>query len=207
MLRRIALALTAVLSIAGGAAADEVRYYVENGVTYRETRRTEQRPVYRTTLQPTTQTVYREQVTTEQRPATRLTWTPITEYRPETFWVGRWNPFVQPYLATRWALSTRWEQKSEAIEVPVKMRQLVPETRTCQVPVVTQECVPQEVVTRVAVSGPAWTLPQGQSYATTIVTPGALEGQQIGGVARLDKDPPRYGSVPATAWRSSPPTR
>ena len=55
----LALALVTSSLTALPAAADEVRYYVENGVTYRETRRMVRRPVVETQWQETAQTVYR----------------------------------------------------------------------------------------------------------------------------------------------------
>ena len=197
------LAIAAAISFVGAlsaaadsAVADEVRYYDEGGVTYRETRRVVRRPICESQLRPSTQTVYREQRSCELRDTLRTSWTPVTEYRCEAHWVGRWNPFAEPYLAYRMVPQTRWEHRSEVVQVPVTSRRLVPETRTVQVPVVTRRMVTEEVITRVALGG------RGTSAAPLLSptpTPSPLE--RIGGVARLDKDPPRQGA--STAWRRS----
>lgn len=78
------------------AAGDQLRYIQQNGITYCETLRTVQRPVYETTMQQTTRTVYKEQQYTETKDATQVYWYPVTTYRAETHWVGILNPFVQP---------------------------------------------------------------------------------------------------------------
>jgi hypothetical protein len=176
------------------AGGDEVRYYDQDGVTYRETRRTVLRPVCETQLRPSTQTVYREEQTSELRETQRTWWTPVTEYRCEAYWAGRWNPFVDPYLSYRLVPRTCWENRSEVVQVPVTCRRLVPETRTVQVPVTTRRMVTEEVITRVAVGG-------GPSATTAILspTPTVSRPERVGGVARLDKDPPRQGV--STAWR------
>lgn len=209
---RISRFLTAAVVIcsAGSSAraADQVRYYEQNGVTYCETRRVEQMPVVETRTQQSTQTVYREETVTELRDTARQRWTPVTEYRWEATWVGRWNPFVQPYLAYRYVPRTRWECATETVRTPVVSRRLVPETRTVLVPVTTQRMVDREVITRVAVSRPAvaggttvagaaWTPPT----VTAQVLPIARDRGPVGGIARLESDPPRQGV--STAWRHS----
>ncbi|MGA2061733.1 MAG: hypothetical protein ABSG67_14705 [Thermoguttaceae bacterium] len=190
------------------AAGDQVRYYQENGITYCETRRTVQRPVCETTMQPTTRTVYKEQCYTETKDVTQVSWCPVTTYQTETYWVGRWNPFVEPYLETRWVPQTTWQQRTEVVKLPVTCRKLVPETQQVQVPVTTQKLVSEDVVvSRVAVSSPVPCVGQAVAYPaqTYVGNPGSISGgQQIGGIARLNQDPPRYG-VGTTATVS--PTR
>ena len=192
------LAAAVLLSLAGlqPAAGEEIRYYQKDGITYRETRRTVRRPISETQVRPYTQTVYREQLDCELRDTVRTWWSPVTEYRCEAHWVGRWNPLVEPYLAYRMVPSARWEQRTEVVQVPVTCRRLVPETRTVQVPVTTRRMVDEEVITRVAVGG-------ARSGALSVLspTPTPARPEQIGGVARLDKDPPRHGV--STAWRAS----
>jgi len=198
MLGRQLLVITAVTFFVGPpfACGDEVRYYVENGITYCETKRTVQRPVYQTQMQQTTQTVYRAQPTTELRPITRVRWVPVTEYRCESHWVGRWNPFVEPYLAAEYVPYTRWQPCTETIQVPVTSTRLVPETQNVQVPVTVCRTVPEEVVSRVPVTAKPWAVVSPSSACA-----GGAGAGPIGGVARLDKDPPRYGV--GTAWRPS----
>jgi len=196
----VLLALVAVLGpMASLVAAQQVRYVEENGVTYRETRRTGYRTVCTTEMRPSQRIVYREQRETQSREVTRTWWTPVTECRWEAQWVGRWNPFAQPYLVYRPVERTRWEQRTETTQVPVTVRRLVPETQTVQVPVTIRRMVPEEVVTRVAVSSPARL---GPSPGTRL---GSSSDGPIGGVARLDRDPPRQGV--RTAWRPSTPVR
>jgi hypothetical protein len=182
------------------AGGDEVRYYEKDGVTYRETRQVVRRPVCETQFRPSTQTVYREEQTSELRETQRTWWSPVTEYRCEAYWVGRWNPLVEPCLAYRMVPRTRWEQRTEVLQVPVTCRRLVPETRTVQVPVSTRRMVDEEVITRVAVGGVRSAAPVVLSPTPTVSRP-----ERVGGVARLDKDPPRQGVN--TAWRESATTR
>ena len=124
--------------VASTALADDVRYYQEGGTTYRETHSTVRRPVTEMTMQPTTRTYYRDQTTTQLQDAYHTYYVPVTEYRRESYWQGRWNPFTQPTLAERWVTSTRWEMRVDRVQIPVAQRTLVPETRTEHVPVVTQ---------------------------------------------------------------------
>lgn len=198
MFVRQLLAVTVFTFLVGPAltVADEVRYYEKDGVTYRETLRLVHRPVSETQLRRSTQTVYVQQRTSELREQLRTWWSPTTEYRCEPYLVGRWNPFVRPYLSTRLVPRTRWEQRTEVVEVPVTRCRLVPESRTVETPVTVRRWVPEEVITRMAVSG--------QSPATVAPlspTPTLSGKDQIGGVARLDNDPPRQGV--STAWRAS----
>ena len=134
-----AWAITGLLPelVASTALADDVRYYQEAGTTYRETHSVVHRPVTEMTMQPTTRTYYRDQTTTQLQDAYHTYYVPVTEYRRESYWQGRWNPFTQPTLAERWVTSTRWEMRVDRVQIPVAQRTLVPETRTEHVPVVT----------------------------------------------------------------------
>jgi len=205
--RRLLTAAVLVCLLGSSAQAnEEVRYYEKGGVTYRETRQVVQQPVVETRSEPTTQTVYREETVTETRDTLRERWTPVTEYRWEAFWVGRWNPLAKPYLAYRYVPRTRWEHATETVCMPVVSRRLVPEARTVYVPVTRQRMVDQEIIRRVAVSGPAttttlWTQPT----LTARLTPIAGASGPIGSVGRLENDPPRQGT--STAWRSADTTR
>ena len=196
----LAAAVITCLVCTPSAGGDEVRYYEKDGVTYRETRQVVRRPVCETQLRPSTQTVYREEQTSELRETQRTWWSPVTEYRCDAYWVGRWNPLVEPCLAYRMVPRTRWEQRTEVVQVPVTCRRLVPETRTVQVPVSTRRMVDEEVITRVAVGGVRSAAPVVLSPTPTVSRP-----ERVGGVARLDKDPPRQGV--STAWRESATTR
>jgi len=204
MLTRQLFVVTAVLGFLvcpgpAEAIGDEVRYYEKDGVTYRETRRIVQRPVRETRMQSSTETVYRDETSCEFRETYRTRWIPVTEYRYEPHLVGRWNPFVTPYLTSRLVPRTHWEQQTETISVPVTCRRLVPETRTVQVPVAVVRTVPEEVITRTAV-GPAASAKLA-TLAAAPQTPKLARSEAVGGVARLDNDPPRQGV--STAWRAS----
>jgi hypothetical protein len=177
------LAILAALSAFGvglpaeRAAADEVRYYVKDGITYRETRRVVQRPVVETKYERREQIFYREQYKTNMQQSYRTVQVPVTEYRTMACLQNRWNPFAQPYYTYRTVPTQRMEVRQQVVQLPVTTRELVPEKRIVQVPVTSQRMAQEEQITRVAVSAvPAGTPVYGQS---TITGP-------IGGIARLD---------------------
>lgn len=188
------LAILVVVPLAIAARADEVRYYEENGITYRETTRTVRQRVPETRVEEVPQTVYREEFVSESREQVRTYWTPVTEYRWESFWVGRWNPFAQPYLAYRHVPRTRWEERTEKVDVPTVTRRLVPETKTVRRLVPNWRTEEREVVGRVAVSGPRSTAP-----IVSADPPLVARREPVGGLTRLGEGPPRQG----TGWRAS----
>ncbi len=145
-----------------------------------------------TTYQTREQIVYREEVTTQEQEVTTVVRTPVVEYVWEPYLYGRWNPFRKPALAYRWVPRTVWREEVRKVKVPVTVRKLVPEKRIQRVPVVTQHWVPEEVVvSRIridAAPGPCSLGPQ----------PVMVAGVPIGGIRRLDSDPPRQTHI---AWR------
>ena len=174
--------------------ADEVRYYEANGVTYRETRSKVREPVTETKVQDQQRTVYRPETKVEPRKYLRTVQVPVTEYRRVSRWVNRYNPFSPPYLVEDVVPVVRWELRTEEVEVPVVQTQWVTETRTEQVPVVTRKFVEREVTDRVAISNSRLPAPGDSSPAVVRSTP--VRPIVVGGVARLESDPPRVG-----AWR------
>ena len=76
--KRFFIGLAVFLCLEAFSYADEVHYYQENGVTYRETRRYVTRPVVETKTQQTTRTVYKEEAYTENRDVAKTTWVPVT---------------------------------------------------------------------------------------------------------------------------------
>ncbi len=74
----IAAATFAVLTGTGLTTAQEVRYYKENGTTYRETRQKIRRPVSETRMESRQRIVQRERVTTEGRVTDRSHMAPVT---------------------------------------------------------------------------------------------------------------------------------
>jgi len=203
--RLVAAALFASIVgvVAPNGGADDVRYYEKNGVTWRETRRKVEDRVPVSRMEERTETVYREEFTTEMRDTTRTAWVPVTEYRWEAFWVNRWNPLARPYVAYRQVPHTRWEKRTETVQEPVNARRLVPETRVVRRPVGGFQTVQREVVSRVPVVGGRTSAGAALAAGSLapVQAPSAVQPFQIGGIARFESDPPRYGT--ATAWRAS----
>lgn len=188
----ILMLLAGVTLAPRGAFAQEIRYVRRNGVLYQEQVCRRWRPVTQTTYQTIEQVVYREEVSTQQQEVTTVVRTPVVEYVWEPYLYGRWNPFRRPALAYRWVPRTVWREEVRKAKVPVTVRKLVPEKRIQRVPVVTQRWVPEEVViARVAVQ----TAP---SPCRTGPAPVMVAGVPIGGVRRLESDPPRTANI---AWR------
>jgi hypothetical protein len=214
MLTRQLLAVAVFTALTGSsiASAEEVRYYEKDGVTYRETRQVLQRRIPEVTYTEQAQTVYRDQCITETKDTVRTVLTPVTEYRVQPRLVGRWNPFVQPYFVYENVPTVRWESRTEVVPIQTASRQLVPETRTVRTPVTTWRTVEEEVISRVAVSAtPSTTSALASSSSSStgatlagplvpVKIPASARGDSIGGLSRLDNDPPRQGS--STAWRS-----
>ena len=213
MSRAILAILAGVVLLPSAARGDE-RYYVENGVTYYETRERVQRPITEIVQQPTTRTVYREQYRTDFTDTVHVTSKPVTEWRLESYWRGRYNPFVEPQMAQRWVKRKRYETQTQTIRQPVLRRELVAENRTEQVPVVTQRMVEEEVVRRVAVAPATPTNIQASPASTAVARPTAPRSTdpfsapsdavarrvQIGGISRLDDTPSR--TLDTSGWHA-----
>jgi len=179
---RLFLLVAASVTCASTALAEDVRYVEKDGVTYREVVRRIQRPMTETRVEERAQTVYREQYVTESRPSVKTVYRPVTEYQLEARWHGVLNPFVRPYVGYHYVPRTRWEQETHEVPVTVTRREVVPETRTVQVPILSRRMVEDEVVTRTAVSS------TGRRTAS-VVSRGS-----VGGVAELQNDPPKRPS-------------
>ena len=182
--RMLLLAVTS-FAFASTAIAEDVRLENENGKTYRVTRQRVQVPVTETRIQEHTQTVYRDQYVTETRPSVRTTYTPVTEYQLEARWHGVLNPFAPAYIGYHYVPRTRWERRDQPVSHTVTRRQLVPETRTVQVPVRTHRMVEEERITRREV-------PAGGNRRASVV-----RGNGYGGIAKVS-DPPGK-----TVWTAS----
>ena len=115
--------------------AEEVRYYEQNGVTYREVRRVVEERIPETKLQDCTRTVYREQVTCENKDVVRTYWLPVTDCHWQTRWINYGNPFAPAYQVLEYVPTTRWESRTECVKMPVECRRMVPEVQTVQTPV------------------------------------------------------------------------
>ncbi len=206
MVRTVAIALVGGALVFIKAAGAEERYYEQDGVTYRETRERVQRPVTEIVHQPTTRTVYREQYRTEFADTVQVTSVPVTEWQLESYWRGRWNPFVQPYLAQHWVRRTRYETRTQTTPQPILRRELVAESRTEHTPVATQRMVDEEIVRRVAIArAPASNIagtppPARSSDPFGGATDAVARRVTIGGVSRLDGVPPR--NVDTSGWHA-----
>jgi len=182
-------------AFAGIGHAQDVRYYEKDGLTYAETTRKIQRPITETRFEEQNRTVYRQQCRTEMQETVRSYQVPVTEWRTESYWVGRWNPFVQPYLAQRMVPYTRWETKTETVKVPVVKHQVVAENRVEKVPVYRRRMIEEEQVSRVAIGrAPAAGDPFARNGAPVVA-----RRERLGGVSKLESDPPRQGGD--SGWR------
>ena len=182
------VAIVSGLAASACGAQSEVRYYQQDGVTYRETRATVRRPVSETQIQEHQQTVYRPRYSTHIHQASRTVYTPVIQYHWQARWYGWWNPFQEPYVAYDLEPYTYWQARQETFRMPVSQQELVPEQRTVRVPVTTLRFVEKEEVWRVAI------VPPGQAASSPPPPVQTAEGGPIGGIARLDGDPPRQGT-------------
>jgi hypothetical protein len=175
-------ALLAVLALARFATAQTVETDPQTGKQYHVYRTTSKRPVSQTHIESRPYTVYTEKLQTEYHPTSRTVLTPVTEYHWEPYIANRWNPFAQPTVQYRYVPKTRWESRVEQSHIPISRRELVPEQRVSQVPVVTQRFEDVEHITRVAVAPGS-----GDPFTATAARPA------IGGTS-LSGDPPRQGT-------------
>jgi hypothetical protein len=199
------MAFSTMILLAAPVAADDVREVTDSsGQTWRETHRTVRHPVTETQCVDQQQTYYQEKCDVALCDSYRTYSTPVTEYRWESYWVGRFNPFVQPYLAHRLVPRTHWEMRTEVVKVPVAQRSLVPVTRTVRVPITTERSVDYDVtVSRHLVTPQTTALaasqPSGQSVA-------------VGGIKNLDTNRPTsivrtqngVASEPTSAFARTP---
>ena len=190
-------ALVALFACPRGTNAQDVRYYQDpnTGHTIRETNTSVHRQMPVTQLQPSSRTVLRGQWRTDTQDVVRTYSVPVTEYRTETYWQNRFNPFVQPTLASRTVPYTRYETRTEVTKVPVSRYETVPTTETVHVPVTTWHTVQDNHVPRVVVA-PAGT--NGAQVVTARPT-----GSGIGGLERLDPPPSVTGEASSVATGGS----
>ena len=184
----------AMLSLAVTATADEVRYYQNDGITYRETRRVVQRPVVETRYEQREQIFYKEQYKTDVQQSYRNVQVPVTQYRTMACLQNRWNPFAQPYYTYRTVPMQHMEVRQQLVQTPVTRRELVPEKRIVQIPVTSKRMAQEEQITRVVVSS----VPAGTVIGSGSSTPSV----PIGGIARLDGSSAtaaRVGAVPQSS--------
>lgn len=192
MVRHLFIAAACLASFSAAAFADEEKMVTDaNGQTWREVHRTIQQPVTETRCLERQRLVYQETCDVQMCDTVRTYTVPVTEYRWESYWKGRYNPFVQPYLAQRLVPYTRWETRTETVKVPVTRRQVVPVTQSIKVPYTTQRIENHDVVVSRQLIGPS----------TTAVA-AAPPAPEIGGVQKFSPDnrqPPKAGASPTIA--------
>jgi hypothetical protein len=174
-----------------------------NGQTWREVHRTVRHPQTETQCVDQQQTYYQQKCDVALCDTYRTYSAPVTEYRWESYWVGRFNPFVQPYLAHRLVPRTHWETRTEVVKVPVAQHSLVPVTRTVRVPITTERAVDYDVVVSRQLVAPQTTAvasnpPSGQSVAV-----GGVQNLDQNRPARIGRSPTGIVSQPATSFANS----
>lgn len=183
--------------VAATAAADEVRTVTDaNGQQWNEVHRTISHPQTQTQCVEQPQTYYQEQCQVTNQDTYRTYQVPVTEYHLESYWVGRYNPFVQPYMAQRLVPRTRWETRTELVKVPIVQRSLVPVTRMVRVPVTTETVVNQDIVVhRQLVSQPT---------AMASTPPANQQAMKVGGVQNFNPRPHTVNSSPSVPSVTDP---
>jgi hypothetical protein len=195
----VLLSALAWMAAVGIGRADDVKFYEQNGVTYQETHQVVQRPISETHYQDQQRTVYVEQYKTQNQALQQTFQTPVTVYTMETYWVNRWNPFSEPYLAYRYVPHTHWETRVQTVQVPTVVREVVPQQQTIKTPVTTQRLVSEEHISRVPVAMRPSTSadPFAQGGASVAQAPAILS--PTAGGTPLESDPPRQ----STAWHAA----
>lgn len=198
------MALSTMIFLAAPLAADDVREVTDaNGQTWREVHRTVRHPQTETQCVDQQQTYYQEKCDVALCDTYRTYSAPVTEYRWESYWVGRFNPFVQPYMAHRLVPRTHWEMRTEVVKVPVAQRSLVPVTRTVRMPITTERSVDYDVVVSRQLVG---------AQATALAAnPPSVQSVAVGGIKNLDNNRPARiarssvgaPSQPATTFANS----
>jgi hypothetical protein len=189
-----ALILLAAASQAAPILADDVQYYDQNGITYRQTTQTVKRPITETHLEARESIVYRPRVTTELRDTPQSTPLLITEYHWTPVYRRTWNVFAPPQLTYEWLPQTRMETRTDIVKTACTRSEYVPEKVTYQAPVTTQTYVEDKIVSHVAVGRS----PNAAANVAVQAPPSTDQnGVSIGGISKMESDPPRGG----TAWR------
>jgi hypothetical protein len=181
------------LTAAGVAQAPQVRYYEQNGVTYRETREQVQRPVTQMKTTQEERTIYEPQVVTQMNEQQYTYYEPVTTYRWQAQLQGRFNPFVQPYYAWRLVPTTQWQARTGKVRCPVTEQKWVASTQQVEVRRRELGFKQEEQVSRVAVMsrpitpgiGPAPTAVAERSTFVPSPRPGVAGGSVLAGRTTL----------------------
>jgi len=144
------------------AQAPQVRFFQENGVTFRETREVVDRPVTQVKTEERKQTVLQPQTVSQVHSYQYQYYEPLTTYRWQAELHGRLNPFIQPYYAWRLVPVTQWQPRTGTVQYPQVCQQWVPAEQTVQVTTRELGFQKEERVSRVAMATPT---PAGPSTA------------------------------------------
>lgn len=148
------LILLAIAATAVQAQDEDVRFYEQGGVTYRETTTRMRQPTREIEYKDQEQTVYREKYDTRVQTYRQYRYAPTTQYYWEPRVHNTWNIFASPHMAYHLQPRTNWQLQTRAAQVPITERRLEPETRMVKVAVPKLSMQERDVVSRTAV-GPA----------------------------------------------------
>ena len=180
----VAISLVASALAAPASLAEDVEYFVKDGIQYKRVRQVTKRPVSETRYESHTYTTHEPRYTTDFQEVQRTYQVPVTEQQWVPGYQRTLNIFAPPVLSYRLMPVTRWETRVHTVRVPVTRTDYVPHQHVTQVPITSQRLA-QEEHTHVIAVGPA-------SNGTLT----ANRNDSIGGT-KLDNDPPRSG----TQWR------
>jgi hypothetical protein len=158
--------------------AQEVRTFENNGIRYQETTQVIQRLIPETRYEQRETTVHRERFTTEMQPSVRTYQVPVTEQQWVPGYQRTWNILKPPVLSYRLMPVTRWETRSETVNVPITKREYIPERQVTQVPITNTRLAEERIVRQV---------PLG---AVNNGTPIVANREETSGGTGLDGDPP-----------------
>ena len=159
--------------------------YGQNGSNYQNVTQTLRTPVAATHMEEQEQTVYRQQIETQIYKSQRNVLVPITEYQWTPKMHGRLNPFRPATVSYSLVPQTRWQMHTQTVQTPVTRTQWVPEKRLVQIPVTTLRIENREQLVR---------RPAAAQSVPLVRQAMAISSNTIGGVARMESDPPRHGS-------------
>ena len=182
---RVTLIVVAVQHCLSSSVDAQNSRYGTAGSGYEDVVRTVRTPVAATQVEEREQTVYRQQVETQIYETQRNVLVPYTEYRWEPKWHGRFNPFRPPTISYHLVPHTRWKMQIQTVQTPVTRTNWLPEKCLMHVPVTTFRIENQGQVLR----------RPGNTLSPVVRQAMAVSNHALGGVARMENDPPRHGSV------------
>lgn len=188
------------------AVVPQVRYIVENGIRYQETRTVVRQPVRDVRYEERQQTGYQQRYRTDVQRVDYYTQVPVTQYE----WVPRlydwWRVFRGGYVAYGMEPYTTFQTVPQSTQVPMTRREVRPFTRTVKVAVPYVRYEDRVQVARVAL-GPAGSSGTGLAASgnsgsptyvpPTTVTPGLSPSPPPSRAASLGRQPAvRPPSIP-----------